>query len=560
MVGEPGVGKSTAMNKLAIDLLSKSLEQATRKKGEILNIPVLLKARDLVEIRDVNELLDKFGPEQGIRNRFKVTALLIDALDEVHGEAREPTLSKALAFAKALECGLIVTSRKIDLIRKETLALDKRELLPLQYGQALTLCNRLVRDEKKLDALKSGLKTIQNQLTMTPLTLLLLVDLVEANKEIPASIALLYDKFFDLALGLDDKKLKGLEMIFNPEVKKNFLEELAYREFFEKSRDSVAKGEFEDFLDDYSAQQQWDKDELRQFVVEIERAGILDIRDEIRFVHTTFLDYFVALRIFNNREEVQNLDAYLTDIYFDDSWHDVVFYYTGLRKSITKGLIDGIIDYKRFEENDIVPHVAKALVGKLLQAAWQSKAEVKVHGLRESQAFCGNIKRLFLDLTKNRQPAVPLIYADLYTLLICEMAYGSRYLWKQERALIEEYLKEASQASISKAIAFLWANRDRIDPDEKNGLNEQLVLAATQAPKGDGADYARNLLLLRALSTEDKALFKNVEKRLSKQQRDSPELFDRLLPSGKKGFRSQKAIEAAKMRKRAITRKKRKKS
>jgi len=549
IAGEPGVGKSTAMHKLAIDLLSKSLEQATRKKAEILEIPLLVKARDLIVIEELKELIERFGPPPEIRKRFKINALLVDALDEAPGESRETIANKAIEFASALGCALFITSRKIDLVRKESIRLEKRELLPLQYGQALTLCDRLIQDKTKLDALKSGLKTIQNQLIMTPLTLLLLIDLVEADREIPSSLVLLYNKFFDLALGVEDRLRKGLEILFEPEIKKNFLSELAYHEFFLKSRDTIGKEEFNRFLEEYAAKFQWDAKQLRLFVSEMERAGILDIREVVSFVHNTFLDYFIALRIYDNREEIPDLDSYLTKMYFDSWWYDVVFYYAGLKQAITKDLIDSIIRYTERGEKDIIDCVSKVLVGKLLQAAWRSPAEVKMHGIKESQAFCANIKGLFLDLIKQRYPDMPTIYSDIYALMICETAYGSRHLWNQERRLIDEYLQEPNHEHILRAIQLLWANKDRIPQEEKDSLMKQLYAATTATTKEDIEGYARNLLLLRVLSVGNKALYKAIEKRLTRQYELHPELFERLVPSRKSGFRSKKAIEAARRKK-----------
>ena len=149
IAGEPGVGKSTALNKLAIDLLSDSLESATRKKPEQLQIPLLIRARDFVEISDLGELLNKIGPGEDIRSRFVVNAFMVDGLDEVSGELREGLVDKAIGFADSMKAGLLITSRKVDFVRRESLKLSRRELLPMEFGQAITLFNRLVKDEKK---------------------------------------------------------------------------------------------------------------------------------------------------------------------------------------------------------------------------------------------------------------------------------------------------------------------------------------------------------------------------------------------------------------------------
>jgi hypothetical protein len=400
LVGEPGVGKSTALNKLGIDMFSKTLEAAAKKESTRLEIPLIIKARNLIEVDSVDSLLNKFGPPEQIKEKFEINALMVDALDEAPGNTREELMTKAIKFADTLKCALLITSRKIDIVKKESLGLTKRELMPMEFGQALTLFSRLVTDKKKLASLKDGLIEVQGQLSLTPLTLLLMIDLVNANNEIPSSVTLLYNKFFDLALGSEDKTRKNLDVLFNPEIKKGFLEELAFQEIFSKNRDRIKRSEFDDFLEWYANQQQWDADELRNFAIEIERAGILEIKDYVNFAHGTFLDYFIALRIYENREDIPELNDYLSKLYFDEWWYDVVFYYAGLKKKIHKSLINRIIDYDDGQPEDIGKNVSKVLVGRLLQAAWQSDAENKTYGIKKSLEYCAKVRECFLDFTK----------------------------------------------------------------------------------------------------------------------------------------------------------------
>lgn len=553
LAGEPGVGKSTALNKLAIDLLSASLELATKRKRERLQIPLLIRARDFIGIGDLNQLLDKVGPGEDIRSRFVVNVLMVDGLDEVPGEFMEELVDKAMSFANSLKAALFITSRKIDFVRRESLKLSKRELLPMEFGQAMTLFNRLVKDEKKLFSLKEGLQKIAGQLSMTPLTLLLLIELVEANREIPASITLLYNKFFDLALGLEDRAKKGLELLFDPEIKRMFLEVLAFEEYFKKNRDRISKKEFEQFLGNYATGFDWDVEKLKVFVSEIERAGVLDIKEqEVSFAHATFLDYFTASRIYNIREDIGGLSDYLTSIYFNSWWHDVIFYYAGLKKSLTKEFIDNIIESDKVVINDLVTNVLKVLVGRLLQAAWQTESDIKVYGIDKSLDFSGRVRDCFLRITEKNYAKMPLIYADLYTTVICENAYGSMHLWNQEKKLIASYLASPSHEAISKALKLLWANRDRIPDDEKDSLVSKLYeksLPLARTTEEDNSLFTKNLLFLKILASKDEAVFKTIEKRIIREYRLSPVLFNRLLPVGGTGFRSQRAREEARKKK-----------
>jgi len=75
---------------------------------------------------------------------------------------------------------------------------------------------------------------------MTPLSLFLLLTIVEARKEVPASITELYDQFNDIILGRYDVE-KGIMVIFEYLIKKRFLAELAFKEFVEKKRLEMQK-------------------------------------------------------------------------------------------------------------------------------------------------------------------------------------------------------------------------------------------------------------------------------------------------------------------------------
>ena len=73
--------------------------------------------------------------------------------------------------------------------------------------------------------MRESLEKIQAQILLVPLSLMLLVELVEEHREVPASVTELYDRFFDMALGREDRE-KGIEVLFDYHIKKKFLAEL----------------------------------------------------------------------------------------------------------------------------------------------------------------------------------------------------------------------------------------------------------------------------------------------------------------------------------------------
>ena len=117
---------------------------------------------------------------------------------------------------------MIISSRKIDIIKNPIPNFTHYELLPFEFNQALKLFQKLVVGDQELNDLKDALDKIKYQIPIIPLSLMLLLTFVEEKKEIPASVTELYDRFFDLVLGREDRS-KGIEVLFEYFVKKRFL-------------------------------------------------------------------------------------------------------------------------------------------------------------------------------------------------------------------------------------------------------------------------------------------------------------------------------------------------
>jgi Cdc6-like AAA superfamily ATPase len=381
LAGDPGTGKSVALAKLAIDMLRKASDRVIRGGGKReVEIPILMPAIELLDFDNCENLLREYIPHAEIRDRFQIVTMLVDGLDEAPPDRREEVLKKAGDFSMQLNCSLVITARKIDLIKSAPPGFNKYELLPFEFGQALALFNKLVSDSQVLDALKDGLDKIKFQISLTPLSLLLLVELAEDYREIPASITELYERFCDLILGRYDKD-KGIEVLFEYLIKKRFLAVFAFKEFFGKERLEIPRGDFDEFLSSYADLYGWDKEALRGFISEIERASVLDFKDTVAFRHRSFLDYFVAQYIQDNREDFEDLEDRIAQIYFDDVWSDVAFFYLGLRRDIRCSLLEKIFAN---EEDDLSTYIDKLLAGRLLQAAWHSTQETRLFGIERA--------------------------------------------------------------------------------------------------------------------------------------------------------------------------------
>ena len=313
--GDPGVGKSVALKKMAINMLKKASTQTIRgTTSKKPNIPILVSASELRKYDCVDELIESSVPSE-VAERFTISALFVDGLDEVHPGIREDILAKASKFASAIGSALIVTSRKIDLIKSTPAGFKKYELLPFEFSQALTFLDKLTSDAGILDVLKDGLNAIKFHIALTPLSLYLLLEIAEAHKELPASLVELYDRYCDLVLGRYDKD-KGIAVLFDYLIKKRFLAALSYYEFFQKKRLSITQNDFDDFLMEYATTYGWSESRRIDFSHDIERSGTLDLQsvDSISFRHRSFLDYFVAYYLLENREEFGDIDSEIVTI------------------------------------------------------------------------------------------------------------------------------------------------------------------------------------------------------------------------------------------------------
>jgi hypothetical protein len=531
LVGEEGVGKSEALTKLAIDLMKKEINQSIKGKVKKIKIPILVSAKDIVEAEDIDSFINKyFCIDDNIKERFKIETLMIDALDEITAIKSIEVIEKAKVYSEKMSCPLIITSRKIDIIKNVPVGFEKYEILPFEYSQALQLFEKLVQDKNKLKCLKDCLEKITFQIPKVPLSLILLIELVEENKEIPASITELYERFSDLMLGRWDSE-KGIKIIFEYIIKRKFLSELAFKEFFKKNRVEIYKEEYIEFSKNYCELYFGATDyNLNKFLKEIERAGIININGKIKYNHRSFLDYFVARYIYDQRDEMSNLNNMIVEIYFSELWGDVTFYYIGLKREISKDILEAILHFK---ERDLSSLIDKFLVGKLLQAGWHSKAAIKYIGIEESIKFAPKIREEILKVISKE----PLIYSDLFIMLLSDLSLGSRLIYNEAKSIFYSLSKKLNEESYFQMLVILWATQELMTDIEFNENINIFLESFPKIPDLKIETQARLLLLLAIIKRKDNIINKKIKNRLTKLIKKYPETFRKLLPHKKKGFR-----------------------
>ena len=154
-------------------------------KNAKINLPILVTARQVLEAEPLDSLLSIAGPKvtAELKGRTCVQILMVDALDEVPSSRRQEALDRAVQLAEELKASLLITSRKVDLVKSAPKGFTEYELLPFEVHQALKLFEKLLHGRKDmLDALKVGLEKIRFNIPMVPLSLIFLLDLVEERK------------------------------------------------------------------------------------------------------------------------------------------------------------------------------------------------------------------------------------------------------------------------------------------------------------------------------------------------------------------------------------------
>lgn len=542
LAGDPGSGKSVAMAKFALTMLRAAYERATHRHGENgeerqpLEVPVLVTARELWEAKDAHELKAKYFHAPEVAGQFHIRVLLVDGLDELSAPLRQQTIEKARDFADDLKCSLVITSRKIEILRETPKGFRKYELMPFEMGQALRLFEKLMAGNPLLSALQDGLKKIQGQIPLTPLSLVLLMEVVTEHNEVPSSITELYNRFFDMLLGRYEAK-KGIEVLFEPLIKRRFLAGLAYHEFFHKDRLEIPQADFENFCQSFAQEFGYDKERLEEFTTEIDRAGVLVMREMIEFKHRSFLDYFVASWIFDNADEIDNLNTFLVEVYFGDLWSDVTFFYIGLKAKISQPLLEQIFNYPK---DTLGGHADKLLAGKLLQAGWNSSVQIKAFGVQGAFRSAPEIQLKLAAIADKTGGRVPRIIADYIVMIMAETALRSGHLSLQLKELLHQLLNAETELDVRMLPAVLWTVQPLLNETELGAAVDATLKVIARPGVLTPEEAAAALILMRNLQTPDKSLLKSIERQMNRLQDKHPEAFQAILPVSRKGFRPRK--------------------
>jgi hypothetical protein len=533
--GDPGVGKTTALSKLVLNLLREiSDSMVGGRHEEPIRLPVMLSARDILGCDDCDSLISKCIDKGELLEGFGVSLVVIDGLDEVRRELRNKIIDKATELCSDMKCNLIIGTRKVEVIKNPPTGVSTFELLPFAVNQALRLFQKLVTDTKLLDTLKEGLAKVKTQLPMTPMSLILLIDTAEEHGEVPASLCDLYNRYFEMVLGKWDLRDKGIQSLFQYETKIHFLSELAWTEFLQKDKVEITGEEFDEFVRDYVARFGFDSNWINQFVDEIQRAGILELKDVVSFRHRSFLDYFIAFSMTRRQDDLDNVTDLITNLYFGDLWNDVTFFFVGINKALTQKTLEHIAS---FPKDDLGIYISKFAIGRLLQAGWLSTSEIKRMGISIALTYLLPIREQLRESLSETTQSIGLIFADFLPMAIAEWSMGSITLRNALKEVVRPLLSEASSESIWKVVALTWAQWRFLTVEEQSEIISNILHNISESDTLSVEDRSALMLVMMAMEDRAKVVRPAVNKRLKRLEKQHPALFKKLLPPVQKGFR-----------------------
>lgn len=527
LIGDPGTGKSAALAKLTIDLLREVYLRAAKVTGKVNRtpVPILISARDFAGLSDVEAFLAYSLGGKEVANNLEPRALLLDGLDEVVSNNRANVIDKAKTFAEQLNCSLLIASRKIDLLSITPTGFQKFELLPFGTGQALQLIDKVQNNPLAVGNIRDGLDKMRYQIPMVPLSLILLIEIVEEHKEVPASVTELYERYVETVLGRYDKD-KGIEVLFEYLIKKRFLAELAYSEFSNKGNIEITRQDFDAFCQHYANEYGLDK-ELALFICEIERAGVLEVGEEtVLFRHRSFLDYFTAFHIYEKRDEFEKLNDFIVATYFNDAWGEAAFFYVGLKREVNEKLLNSILNY---DHDSLWVDLQKVMAGRLLQAGWHSTAKIKYNGISAALSFVPVLREKLYRIAERGKWPEPKIMVDFLIANAADYSFKSMFLAKELRELFDSIASRKQAQDLTPLIYLLWAMRPFI-PHEVFSEEVQRLLDLTEHEEIKAEERVRATLFLLVMKGDDKALGKAISRRVRKLRDQFPKEFKNLLP------------------------------
>lgn len=483
--GEAGSGKSI----FSIKLLQYSIEETIKtlkiKNNDEIKSPILLKATSIKDL-DYNLFSLKIENFYSNGSNIKAKFLIIDGIDEVSIDEREQILNFAERYCNLKNISLLITTRKDQDISAQLKNYNKFELLPFELSQAIEFLKRMAgKNQKLINSLLKNIQELQHQIPMTPMSLVLLIEIAAKYNEIPASISELYERYIDMVIGLDNLDLK-ITQLFEPRYKLEFLISISYELFFINDNSSVTKVDFDQYVENYVSKHTHITSK-EDFLKDIKRITILQINcSTVSFSHKSFLDYLIAKYFEKNTEHLMQENKFndIYSLYYTALWEDVTNFYFGLKNSITEKQIDILLSNNPYKETDkLMYNLELYSLGKLLQYAWNTEKEVKIYGIKLASENILELRETVHEFNKKTfGVSLPKIIADATLMQYTDANYSSIFLRNEIMDILKDVISlKSNQKSInlSSEIYFLSSyfliNNSSIEHQELENFIDLLI-------------------------------------------------------------------------------------
>lgn len=383
--GEGGSGKTTALRRIAYELIQQSLSRPTEKHlvPVILNAATVFKHASNPTALPMEATCEVTGEDhaaltvEDLENGKAV--LLIDALDEVATtEMRQKVIDALVGFSnKYPECYIFLTSRDYRSIGTLS-GLNKfirYQLTKLDMRQASKIVDRMASGRRlPKEETAEMLRRLQDVhgIALSPMLVTVFVATSDLKrKDIPPNITEIFEKYTELMLGRWDER-KGLSQQYEWRVKAATLAAVAADMHRSRIRELSAP-RFRAIASEYLARRGYKKEAEAVLDEILSRSNLLRVDDEVvLFRHHIIQEYFAGRGVLDSNQ--------FASVIWDEWWRKAVVFHFGGRPDGAKALVH--LQTAAEGLNDVQKYEAAVTIGLSAQASYLSDVEDKKASLR----------------------------------------------------------------------------------------------------------------------------------------------------------------------------------
>ena len=352
--GHPGAGKTTLLKYLSIRYAKRLMKKLHGKHL----IPVFVPLKNVFKVSEDHPkelfayLVELFkrqiiDAEDYLNKQLKEgnCIVFLDGMDEVDADNREVLIDLIEAFARDFDqVRMIITLRKEGYEKVGFSArFEEVEVAPLTIPQMDNLAFSVLQanqtksnTEKLRRQCKTLIKTIGENdrllmLAENPMLLSIIALVFDEEGDLPRKRVELYERCVKLILEVREHREARIKyrLRFTFDQKYTALRKLAWyciQQNIAQFSGNVLKAQFADIVEDINIQH----GQINTFIEELCIIGILrrisEFDDTYDFVHKTFLEYFAAREIQENKDEEDLIYTHAKD----PNWREVILLYVGL--------------------------------------------------------------------------------------------------------------------------------------------------------------------------------------------------------------------------------------